>query len=297
MLLTQRQQNILKAVITEHVRSAVPVGSKELADRYDFDLSPATVRYEMNALERAGFLHQPHTSAGRVPTDLGYRFYVKSMVGTNPVVPTAMRRRADLQRRVVRVQRQYALLVREMAQLFAELTEQAVITNVDSTVQGEESRAERTGLSNLIKLPELKDSELAQAIANIFDNPEVMMERVSGTRPGRDGRGLGTEVAVPGGRPVKIFIGSETGLGRVPMSVLASSFDVAPGRNGQPGRQGHVILIGPSRMQYSRNVALLSYMCRLLSKQNMAVIVALVLPTMATTMVLLRGIPQGGGSL
>lgn len=277
VVLTQRQQNILKAVIAEHVRSAEPVGSRELAERYDFDLSPATVRYEMNALERAGFLHQPHTSAGRVPTDLGYRFYVKSMLGSTPAVPSAMRRRADLQRRVMRVQRQYSQLVREMAQLFAELTEQAVITGVE----GAESQAERTGLSNLIKLPELKDAELAQAIAQIFDKPEIMVERVSGTRHGRD---VGTEVAVAGGRPVKIFIGSETGLGRVPMSVLASSFEVSP------GKQGHVILIGPSRMHYSRNVALLSYMCRLLSKQNLAIAVALVLPSM----ILLQTIPQGG---
>lgn len=75
-----RKQRILHAVIKEYVSTAVPVGSKTLCDNYDLDCSPATVRSELAALEEQGYLTHPHTSAGRVPTDRGYRLFVDNIV-------------------------------------------------------------------------------------------------------------------------------------------------------------------------------------------------------------------------
>ena len=74
--LDARKATILHAVVTEHVDTAQPVGSSAVAATTDLDVSPATVRAEMVALEREGYLAQPHTSAGRVPTDKGYRYFV-----------------------------------------------------------------------------------------------------------------------------------------------------------------------------------------------------------------------------
>ena len=80
MDLSQRKQKILKAVIDEYIGTAEPVGSRAISKKEDLDISSATIRNEMADLEEMGYLVQPHTSAGRVPTDAGYRFYVNSLM-------------------------------------------------------------------------------------------------------------------------------------------------------------------------------------------------------------------------
>jgi heat-inducible transcriptional repressor len=79
-MLTSRQKKILKSIIDIYIRTAEPVGSKMLAESCDFGLSPATLRYEMAGLISQGYLEQPHTSAGRVPTHKGYRLYVNELM-------------------------------------------------------------------------------------------------------------------------------------------------------------------------------------------------------------------------
>ncbi len=76
--LGERRASILKAIVSHYVTSGEPVGSKTLVERYQLGVSPATVRNEMGALEEAGYIFQPHTSAGRIPTDAGYRYFVDS---------------------------------------------------------------------------------------------------------------------------------------------------------------------------------------------------------------------------
>jgi heat-inducible transcriptional repressor len=78
--LSYRRQRILKALINEYIQSAKPVGSKTLCRSYGLRISPATVRHEMATLEDMGYLVQPHTSAGRMPTDMGLRFYVNHLL-------------------------------------------------------------------------------------------------------------------------------------------------------------------------------------------------------------------------
>jgi heat-inducible transcriptional repressor len=78
--LTERQRSILLLLIRDYIETAQPVGSKRLVERFHLDLSPATVRNEMSALTEMGYLRQPHTSAGRVPAEEGYRVFVEQMV-------------------------------------------------------------------------------------------------------------------------------------------------------------------------------------------------------------------------
>lgn len=78
-VLGERKAAVLRAVVEEYVRSGEPVGSETIAERSGLRVSPATIRNELSALEELGFLTHPHTSAGRVPTDLGYRFYVDTI--------------------------------------------------------------------------------------------------------------------------------------------------------------------------------------------------------------------------
>jgi heat-inducible transcriptional repressor len=90
-MLDERKATILRAVVEEYIETAQPVGSGHVARKPQVEVSPATVRNEMVALEQEGYLAQPHTSAGRVPTDKGYRFFVDSM-GTAPGTLDAAKR-------------------------------------------------------------------------------------------------------------------------------------------------------------------------------------------------------------
>ncbi|MGD1852962.1 MAG: heat-inducible transcriptional repressor HrcA [Leptolyngbyaceae cyanobacterium] len=87
--LNSRQQQVMRATVRHYVSTAEPVGSKALLDAFDLNVSAATIRNVMGALERSGFLYQPHTSAGRVPSDSGYRLYVDELI--KPSKPTAQR--------------------------------------------------------------------------------------------------------------------------------------------------------------------------------------------------------------
>src|SRR5438132_5415370 len=84
-MLDDRKAAILRAVVEEYIETAQPVGSATVARKPDLAVSPATVRNEMGVLEREGYLTQPHTSAGRIPTDKGYRFFVDSLRGPGEV--------------------------------------------------------------------------------------------------------------------------------------------------------------------------------------------------------------------
>jgi heat-inducible transcriptional repressor len=87
--LSERQKIILALIVKDHIETAQPVGSKHLIEFYGLDISSATIRNEMSALTDLGYLHQPHTSAGRVPTEEGYRYFVRQLMGhTDLPTPT-----------------------------------------------------------------------------------------------------------------------------------------------------------------------------------------------------------------
>ncbi|CAM2832839.1 heat-inducible transcriptional repressor HrcA [Paenibacillus sediminis] len=87
-MLTERQRMILNAIVDDYIRSAEPVGSRSISKRGDVGYSPATIRNEMADLEELGFLEQPHTSAGRIPSHKGYRYYVDHLVSLNSIKPS-----------------------------------------------------------------------------------------------------------------------------------------------------------------------------------------------------------------
>lgn len=88
--LSERQKTLLLLIIRDYIESAQPVGSKRLAERYHLHLSTATIRNEMGALTEMGYLRQPHTSAGRVPTEEGYRFFVSQMMMNQAELPPSI---------------------------------------------------------------------------------------------------------------------------------------------------------------------------------------------------------------
>jgi heat-inducible transcriptional repressor len=84
-MMNDRHQGVLRAIVQDYIRTAEPVGSRTISRKYGFSLSPATIRTIMSDLEESGYVAQPHTSAGRVPTDKGYRLYVDNLMDRTPL--------------------------------------------------------------------------------------------------------------------------------------------------------------------------------------------------------------------
>ncbi len=121
-MVEDRKLNVLRAIVEDYVATQEPVGSKALVDRHQLGVSPATVRNDMAALEEEGFITQPHTSAGRIPTDKGYRLFVDRLSNVKPLsaaekraITTLLEGAVDLDDVVQRSVRLLAQLTRQVA--------------------------------------------------------------------------------------------------------------------------------------------------------------------------------------
>ena len=120
--LDRRRLDVLRAIVEDYVTTQEPVGSKALVERHNLGVSPATIRNDMALLEEEGYIHQPHTSAGRVPTDKGYRLFVDRLTNVKPLAPAERRaihtfldEAIDLDDVVARTVRLLAQLTRQVA--------------------------------------------------------------------------------------------------------------------------------------------------------------------------------------
>jgi heat-inducible transcriptional repressor len=122
-VLDDRKLTILRAIVTDYVSMREPVGSRALVERYHLDVSPATVRNDMAVLEEEGYITQPHTSAGRIPTDKGYRLFVDRLGAVKPL--------SAAERRAIETFMAGALdiddVVRRTVRLLAQITQQVAI--------------------------------------------------------------------------------------------------------------------------------------------------------------------------
>jgi heat-inducible transcriptional repressor len=121
-VLDDRKLGVLRAIVEDYVSTNEPVGSKAIVDRHNLDVSPATIRNDMAALEEQGYIAQPHTSAGRIPTDKGYRLFVDRLSGVKPLsgaerraIETFLAGAYDLDDVVTRTVRLLAQLTRQVA--------------------------------------------------------------------------------------------------------------------------------------------------------------------------------------
>ncbi len=122
-MLDERKLEILRAIVTDYVSSQEPVGSRALVDRHNLNVSPATVRNDMAVLEEEGYITQPHTSAGRIPTDKGYRLFVDRLGTVKPL--------SIAERRAIQTFMAGAIdvddVVRRTVRLLAQITQQVAI--------------------------------------------------------------------------------------------------------------------------------------------------------------------------
>lgn len=170
--MNERQKHLLHLVIEEVIETGEPVGSQYLVNEFDLDVSPATVRNWFTDLEEEGYLVQPHTSAGRVPTEKGYRLYVDELM----VEPTLGRRELEALRRVAKASNDLSRALRDLARLTSDMTEDAVV------VGHEDDDAYYTGLSHLLAQPEFQERERLLSLGSALDRLDTIMLSLRGQR-------------------------------------------------------------------------------------------------------------------
>lgn len=244
MKITERQKDILCQIIEEYAETASPVGSVTLAKL--FNVSPATVRAEMARLESMGLIAQPHTSAGRVPTDAGYRFYVNHLAAEDNFYETnasyvmnipdvrmiedgglgrgkyAMERRATSQS-------QADAAIREAVDTLVELTGNLGLATIGKQLY-------LSGISRLFMQPEFGDTRRVQAVAKLLDNLEPWLRE-----------------AAPG-EALNIFIGHENPIGKnSEVSLIISKF------RSPFSDRSYIGVLGPTRQNYSKVMSLVKH--------------------------------------
>ena len=144
--LSQRKQQIFRALVEEYIHTVTPVASETLVRKYDFNFSSATVRHELAGLEEAQLIHQPHTSAGRVPTDLGYRYFVEHLMEESAL---SLDEQRLIRHQFYQVQDQLDQWVRLTASVMARLLHSAAVMTSPRATEGRLKHFEVLSVSDL----------------------------------------------------------------------------------------------------------------------------------------------------
>lgn len=233
--MTKRQEEILQILIKEYVKRAEPISSSFLAEKGGFECSPATLRAEMMALEKNGYLEQPHTSAGRVPTDKAYRFFVDKLLQEKEQTTSLSEKdKRTIDQSIANSPRDAHAISSGLARTIANLVDDFVISGIAET-----NEFYKMGFSNILESPERDDFF---GFGSIFDEFEDYFERFF--RPARSGQ-------------LMVYIGREN------PDRNASKEAVIVARYPLPeGYEGISAVIGPMRMAYDRNLSLLKYITK-----------------------------------
>ncbi|NTW30628.1 MAG: hypothetical protein HGA33_05085 [Candidatus Moranbacteria bacterium] len=234
--MNERQKQVLAAIVEEYSKTAVPVGSQLLLEQYGFEVSSATLRNDMLALEKAGLLYQPHTSAGRIPTDKGYRFFVEEIMPDESLSLTEQR---AMQKELLTLRAKHTRLGRSTAKLLSALSGNLAVAGL-----GDNEGLYDFGMKELLENPEFRELDELCRLVEALDSLDEKFDSI---------------LAELSQGETKIFIGKEN-----PIAEISNcSMMVAPYENDE-GR-GILAIIGPKRMQYAKNKSLLEHMRKLLS--------------------------------
>ena len=234
-----RQELIFGSVVREYVDSAIPVSSSLLAEKYDFGLSPATIRTEMVELENEGYLYQPHTSAGRIPTDKGFRYFVDVLMEDKEL---SLKEQRSLQVEILKLKAQNKMLARTTAKLLSAMSGSLAVSGV---VDSDDFY--KAGVQKLLSQPEFNSLDSVSKIAEVIDYLDESLEELSGELKNKS--------------EIEIYIGEES-----PIDDANECSMVVSKYNFKNGEEGLLAIIGPKRMKYSRNVSLIDYLKKLLGE-------------------------------
>ena len=168
--LTQRQIEILKALVEEYISTAEPVGSETLEKRHSISASPATIRNEMVKLTEMGYLQKPHSSAGRMPTPRGMKFYVNELMREKDI---SVGEEVVMKEKVWDYREQSGRFLREVARSLAERTGVLAIATTD------EGDLYCSGYANILDIPEFYDIDVTKHLLEAIDRHEYLQQLVS----------------------------------------------------------------------------------------------------------------------
>jgi heat-inducible transcriptional repressor len=228
MLISDRQKDILNTVVNEYITSAQAVSSQLLEKKYDFGVCPATIRNEMQKLTDNGFLFQPHTSAGRVPTDKGYRFFVDNLINNTGSD-------FDMENWFENEIRDNIKFIQNLTKKLAHLSGSLALSYL-----GKEKVFWKEGWEEIIKEPEFSEKNFAANFAGFLENFESNIENFD----------------IASG--IQVYIGKEN-----PFK-SADDFSMISAKYNLPNEEGIISLLGPKRMAYDKNIGLINSLTKLL---------------------------------
>lgn len=234
--LTDRQTQVLKALIDEYISSAEPVGSLSLEKKYDLGVSPATIRNEMANLTTNGYLRQPHTSAGRVPTPMAMKFYINQLMEEKQIsLAEEIKAKNDVDHS--------DSFDKVMSYATRSLANQTGSLAVGATNGGS---MWSHGHANVFNSHEFFNHQVCQSIFSILDE-QSRLEELFFTH-------------LTGSNPIEVLFGEETGWDYFePVGIVAARFT-------SNQKQGAIGIIGPYRLNYSQVIPLVRYFGELINE-------------------------------
>ena len=225
--MTERQAQILAAIIEQYAEVAVPVGSVMLAKL--FNVSSATIRSEMARLEEMGLISQPHTSAGRIPTDKGYRMYVNAITDSNSNEPIIDRSARAIEARVATHGDSSQRAIKSAVDSLADLTANLGLATIGDQLY-------MSGIGNLFAQPDFTSGTHVQSVARLLDNLEPWLRE-----------------AAPN-EPLNVYIGSENPIGKSSGASLIISRFRSPYSD-----HSYIGVLGPTRQSYGKVMRLVRH--------------------------------------
>ena len=234
----QRKDLVLGIVVNAYIKTITPVSSSYIVDEHRVDLSPATIRNILAELEEDGLLTHPHTSAGRLPTQKGYRYYVDNL----------MHQIQLLEEEKFRIKREYEKKMRDLetaldktSEVLSDMTHYTSIISVD----GWNGKIFCRGTSYVVGYPEYKDIKKIGGILSALEEKETLLQFIN-----RDLE-----------KKIKIYIGHEIACSDIEGCSLA-----VLRYQTHSGPTGRIAVLGPTRMDYSRVVSTLDYFSKVMKE-------------------------------
>jgi heat-inducible transcriptional repressor len=238
--MTERQAKILNAIVEQYAEVAAPVGSVLLART--FNVSSATVRAEMARLEEMGYIEQPYTSAGRIPTDKGYRYYVNRVTEQAELPNQVMANTAKIDRNAraidirVRSAGQASQTIKSAVDSLVDITHNLSIATIGDQLY-------MSGISHLFSQPEFANGTAIHEVAKLIDNLEPWLQEASPNEP------------------LSVYIGAENPIGKASgCSLIISKF-----RSPYSDRS-YIGVVGPTRQSYKQVMGLVRHAGQLLEQ-------------------------------
>lgn len=235
--LTERQAKILKEIVEEYMETAEPVGSLTIEKKYSLGVSPATIRGEMVKLTKMGYLQQPHTSAGRAPTSVGFKFYINKLMEEKKLSVTE---EVSAREALWDCRFEFDHLMREVTRALAERTRSLAVA---ATNEGEVYSA---GYANILDMPEFFDIDVTRTVLSLLDEGkklQLLFEKAFGEDP------------------IHVLLGEEFGQEYLtPCGLVFTHFEAGSKKKGTLG------VIGPSRLNYPRVIPQVRYFGELIDE-------------------------------